>query len=71
MKKKLIKGIWEVTKKLQNRLKINRWQKLYERESLGIIPLVIFCVNSNSLKELNGILFGMAVMGMISVYPNI
>lgn len=38
---------------------------------LGIIPLVIFCFSSNSLKELNGILFGMAIMGMISVYPDI
>lgn len=38
---------------------------------LGLIPLVIFCFSSNSLKELNGILFGMAIMGMISVYPDI
>lgn len=38
---------------------------------LGLIPLVIFCCNSNALKELNGILFGMSIMGMISVYPDI
>lgn len=38
---------------------------------LGIVPLVIFCFSSNSLKELNGMLFGMAIMGMISVYPDI
>lgn len=38
---------------------------------LGLIPLVIFCFSSNELKELNGILFGMAIMGMVSVYPDI
>ena len=38
---------------------------------LGLIPLVIFCFSNNGLKELNGILFGMAIMGMISVYPDI
>ena len=38
---------------------------------LGLIPLAIFCFSSNSLKELNGILFGMAIMGMVGVYPDI
>lgn len=38
---------------------------------LGLIPLVIFCFSSNDFKELNGILFGMSIMGMISVYPDI
>lgn len=38
---------------------------------LGLIPLVIFCFSRNDLKELNGILFGMAIMGMTSVYPDI
>lgn len=38
---------------------------------LGIIPLVVFCFNENNLKELNGLMFGMAMMGMISVYPDI
>lgn len=37
---------------------------------LGVIPLVLFCVSSSSLRELNGLLFGMAVMGMVSVYPD-
>lgn len=38
---------------------------------LGLIPLVIFCFNSNTLKELNGIMFGMAIMGMTTVYPDL
>ena len=38
---------------------------------LGLIPLVIFCFSRSDLKELNGILFGMAIMGMTSVYPDI
>lgn len=38
---------------------------------LGVIPLVIFCFSSNNLKELNGLMFGMAIMGMVSVYPDI
>ncbi len=38
---------------------------------LGLIPLIIFCFSSNDLRELNGILFGMSIMGMISVYPDI
>lgn len=38
---------------------------------LGVIPLVIFCFGSNSSKELNGLMFGMAIMGMVSVYPDI
>ncbi len=38
---------------------------------LGIIPLVVFCFSSHSLKELNGLMFGMAIMGMASVYPDI
>lgn len=38
---------------------------------LGVIPLVIFCFSSNVLKELNGLMFGMGIMGMISVYPDI
>ncbi len=38
---------------------------------LGIFPLVIFCISDNNLKQLNGIMFGMAIMGMISVYPDI
>lgn len=38
---------------------------------LGIIPLVIFCCSDINLKELNGLMFGMAIMGMVSVYPDI
>lgn len=38
---------------------------------LGLIPLGIFCFSRNDLKELNGILFGMSIMGMVSVYPDI
>lgn len=38
---------------------------------LGLIPLVIFCFSSNNLKELNGLMFGMAIVGMVSVYPDI
>lgn len=38
---------------------------------LGVIPLVIFCFTSSNLKVLNGLLFGMAIMGMVSVYPDI
>lgn len=38
---------------------------------LGLIPLIIFCFSSNNLKELNGLMFGMSIMGMTSVYPDI
>lgn len=38
---------------------------------LGVIPLMLFCMSQSSLRELNGLLFGMAVMGMVSVYPDL
>lgn len=38
---------------------------------LGLVPLAAFWFSSNHLKEFNGILLGMAIMGMISVYPDI
>ncbi len=38
---------------------------------LGIIPLVIFCFSSSSLKELNGLMFGISIVGMVSVYPDL
>lgn len=38
---------------------------------LGLIPLGIFCVSNPSLRAWNGVLFGMAIMGMVSVYPDI
>ncbi len=38
---------------------------------LGLIPLVIFYISGNIQKELNGVLFGISIMGMTSVYPDI
>lgn len=38
---------------------------------LGLIPLGIFCLTGSDAKEWNGLLFGMAIMGMVSVYPDI
>lgn len=38
---------------------------------LGIVPLAVFCISDSRMKELNGCMFGMAVMGMVSVYPDI
>ena len=38
---------------------------------LGIIPLFIFCISPNDLIELNGLIFGMALVGITSVYPDI
>ncbi len=38
---------------------------------LGIVPLIVFCLGGVHLKNLNGIMFGMAIMGMTSVYPDI
>lgn len=37
---------------------------------LGILPLVLFWSMPAEYKELNGILFGAAIMGMISPYPD-
>lgn len=37
---------------------------------LGIIPLILFCISNPSAAELNGLLFGLAIMGMVSVYPD-
>lgn len=37
---------------------------------LGVIPLIVFYFSNNDFKELNGLMFGMAIMGMISVYPD-
>ncbi len=37
---------------------------------LGIVPLVMFWSMPAEYKELNGILFGTAIMGMISPYPD-
>ncbi|MCQ2534382.1 MAG: DUF3267 domain-containing protein [Clostridia bacterium] len=38
---------------------------------LGIIPLLIFIVSPAECKELNGLMFGMACMGMISPFPDV
>lgn len=37
---------------------------------LGIIPLITFWLSPAYLTELNGVLFGMACMGMASPYPD-
>lgn len=38
---------------------------------LGIIPLCVFIISPVQLKELNGIMFGMACMGMVSPFPDV
>lgn len=38
---------------------------------LGIVPLIAFCLSPAELKTFNGLFFGMAVMGMVSVYPDL
>lgn len=38
---------------------------------LGIIPLLIFIVSPAECKELNGLMFGMASMGMVSPFPDV
>lgn len=38
---------------------------------LGIIPLLIFIVSPAECRELNGLMFGMACMGMVSPFPDV
>ena len=38
---------------------------------LGIIPLLIFIVSPAEYRELNGLMFGMSCMGMVSPFPDI
>lgn len=38
---------------------------------LGIIPLVIFIISPAECKKLNGLMFGMAGMGMVSPFPDV
>lgn len=38
---------------------------------LGIIPLLIFICSSPENTALNGLMFGMACMGMVSPYPDV
>ena len=37
---------------------------------LGIIPLLIFIVSPAEYRELNGLMFGMSCMGMVSPFPS-
>lgn len=38
---------------------------------LGIVPLLIFVVSPPGYRELNGLMFGMACMGMVSPFPDV
>lgn len=38
---------------------------------LGIIPLLIFIVSPAEYRELNGLMFGMSCMGMVSPFPDV
>lgn len=38
---------------------------------LGIVPLTVFLCSSPDLSALNGIMFGMAFIGMVSPYPDV
>ena len=38
---------------------------------LGIVPLALFCLGGCDQKAWNGAMFGMAIMGMVSVYPDL
>lgn len=38
---------------------------------LGIVPLTVFLCSSPDLAALNGIMFGMACIGMVSPYPDV
>lgn len=38
---------------------------------LGIVPLTVFLFSSPDLSSLNGIMFGMAFIGMVSPYPDV
>lgn len=53
-------------------IKRNRWigMSLFPI-ILGIIPLILFCIAPIHFGKWNGLMFGMAMMGMISVYPDI
>ena len=37
---------------------------------LGIIPFIAFCITPANMLELNGILWGMAIVGLVSPYPD-
>lgn len=38
---------------------------------LGIVPLLIFIGSPAGCRELNGLMFGMACMGMVSPFPDV
>lgn len=38
---------------------------------LGIVPLLIFIMSPAQCRELNGVMFGMACMGMVSPFPDV
>lgn len=38
---------------------------------LGIVPLIIFIISPTACKEWNGLMFGMACMGMVSPFPDV
>lgn len=38
---------------------------------LGIVPLLIFIISPAECRELNGLMFGMACMGMVSPFPDV
>ena len=38
---------------------------------LGIVPLLIFIISPAECRELNGLMFGMACVGMVSPYPDV
>ncbi len=38
---------------------------------LGLVPLILFCLGGCDQREWNGAMFGMGVMGMVSVYPDV
>ena len=35
---------------------------------LGVIPIILFCISSATAVEINGILFGLSIMGLTSPY---
>lgn len=38
---------------------------------LGIIPLAVFLISPSESRAMNGVMFGMACMGMVSPYPDV
>lgn len=37
---------------------------------LGVVPLIIFLISPGTNRELNGVMFGLMIMGLISPYPD-